>query len=660
MRKILSVGWLIVLATVSVTVLSPTSYGESASRTADQVFKEALWADQNGDATRRDSLLVEALLLEPDHHLARWYSGQVMHAGQWRKLDAAEKAVSSDSSWQDYRQRVDSSNDTLGDHAQLARWCQAQGLKPQEQWHWFNVLRHEPGNREALGHLGVRHYQGGYHTPEQIAAFEASQKQAKRDFEQHSKYLKTAMRTAERTEGTERTKAIGQIASVSDPAAIQPIVETVLADVKNERRILSKMGQTRGEEFLREMQFAAVTALSNIPDHEATLRLLEVGLYASDTQVRGEAASMLRYREPTSYMPMLMAGLAAPIELEFTVSTLPNGQITVFEDYSEAGPLSEKRHTRTSTFLTQHVNIHTHDNTTLDNRGRRQTSRSTSVSGVWSEQWRDMANAAAQVSSSQSEVELENALRKERNARIECVLEAASGKELGEEPQAWWSDWKEYNEISVPDDTPVDYTEESYDYTEYYEHETYSQSQPVVEARPVTVRRGPMQAAPTGGYECFQAGTPVWTQAGPVRIEELRPGDFVLSQNPHTGELSYRPITRTTTTPEASLLKLSIGEDSIVSTGGHRFWRSGTGWRMAKQLYAGDAVFSARGSIDIQKIDKAEAGSAYNLEVAEFHTYFVGKNRLLVHDYTCPEPTINKMPGVSPRTEVASQLAARN
>jgi hypothetical protein len=644
MRKVLSVGWLVGL----VTFLSSTAYSESDSRSADQLFKEALAADQIGDAAQRDSLLAEVLLQEPGHKLARWYSGQVMHAGNWRNLDAAEKAVSSNSSWQDYRERVESSSNTLGDHAELARWCGEHGLQPQEQWHWFNVLRHEPGNREALGRLGVRLYQGGYHTPEQIAANEAFEKQAKKDFERHSKYLKAAMRSAERTEGSERANAIDQIASISDPAAIEPIVSLVLADAKNERRILSKMGTARGEVFLRAMQLAAVKGLSNIPEHESTLRLLEVSLYASDSKIRQQAAIMLRHREPTSYMPILMAGLAAPIELEFTVSTLPNGQITVFEDYSEAGPLSEKRHTRTSTFLTQHVNYHTHDNTVLDNSGRRSTTRSTSVSGLWSDQRRDMANAAAQVSNSQSEVELENELRKERNSRIECVLEAASGKELGEEPQAWWSDWKTYNEIYVPEETPVEYTEENHDYTVVNETRSYSQFSP------------PVEVAPAVGCECFQAGTPVWTQAGPVRIEELRPGDFVLSQNPHTGELSYRPIIQTTTTPETELLKMSVGKEEIVSTGGHRFWRSGTGWRMAKQLYAGDAVFSTRGSVDIQKIEKTQPSMAYNLEVAEFHTYFVGTNRLLVHDYTCPEPTINKMPGISPRTESVSQLAARN
>ena len=41
---------------------------------------------------------------------------------------------------------------------------------------------------------------------------------------------------------------------------------------------------------------------------------------------------------------------------------------------------------------------------------------------------------------------------------------------------------------------------------------------------------------------CFGAGTPVRTLDGLRPIEDLRAGDQVLTQNPRTGELKYRPI----------------------------------------------------------------------------------------------------------------------
>ncbi len=581
--------------------------------------------------------------------MARWHSGQILFNGEWKAVDAIGRHVSRDPRWQQYRERVESSVDSLDSHAEIARWCASQHLQLEEQWHWFNVLRHDASHREAQGKLGLRPFRGDLLTVEQIAEFEASEKLAESEFKRYAKLLKSAMREAERTQGLERSAALKQISSISDPAAIQAIVEVVLADAKYEKRIFSKLGKTKGEQLMRQMQLAAIGALSSIPDHAATMRLVEVGLYASDLQVRTESGRALKDREPTSFMPMLMAGLAAPIELSFTVNTLPNGQITVFEDLTEAGPLVNRKHTRTSTFLTQHVNYHTHDTTERADRftyGK--TRRSSGISGVWSDQWRDMANATAQITNTQDRVELENAMRKERNARIEQVMGLASGKELGEDPQEWWADWKAYNEISTPEFLPVNETEENYNYKQVTETATYSQTLPVLEQRP-QVR-----------HSCFVAGTPVWTQAGPVAIEKVQIGDFVLSQNPHTGELSYRPVIQTMITPQSPTLEFGVNEETIVTTRGHRFWIPDKGWQMAKFVKVGDPLFSASGNLDLQSATEGAEADVFNLSVGEFHTYFVGSNRVLVHDNTCPEPTINVLPGVSPRIETAPQLTASN
>ncbi len=41
--------------------------------------------------------------------------------------------------------------------------------------------------------------------------------------------------------------------------------------------------------------------------------------------------------------------------------------------------------------------------------------------------------------------------------------------------------------------------------------------------------------------------------------------------------------------------------------------------------------------------------TAYNLVVGEYHTYFVGEGRLLVHDNNCPLPTTATIPGAANR-----------
>lgn len=591
----------------------------------------------------------DELRLDPARKLARWQSGQVLHNGEWHSLEDIEAMVSRDPRWQEYKQRVEDSTDTFDAHVEVARWCRSQKMDLEARWHWINVLRHDPKNKEALGSLGLRPYQGGYLTTEEIEQTEARQKQAKADFKRYSGILKTALREAEQSDGTDRVAALKKISSIDDVAAVPAIIAVVLADVKNEQRILSKLGTVKGEVLLRQMQLSAIAAFSGMSEHEATLRLLEAALYASDEAIRIEAARSLKGREPTSFMPLLMAGLAAPIEVSFVVNTLPNGQITVFEDFSEAGPLMNKKHTRASTFLTQHVSTHTHDTTTRADRFTYgDTYRSTRIARVWSERWRDMANAKAQVTNTQDRVALENAMREERNSRIKEVVDLAWSKESGESPEELWADWKDYNEVYTSEELPVNETEENYDYSQRYEQYTYGRTLPKLEQRPIRTR------------SCFVAGTPVWTQAGPMAIEKIKVGELVLSQNPHTGELNYRPVIDTTVRPPSGTVKLGLNGETIVTTRGHRFWVAGKGWEMAKLLDSGKSVVAIGGSTAIQSAETGSEEIAYNLEVGGFHTYFVGENRILVHDNTCPEPTINVVPGVSPKSKAAAQMALRH
>ncbi len=630
------------------------AHADDDQHQVDKLFQQALAADQAGDSQRHEALLAKVIAQAPDNKLARWQSGQILHNGKWTTPSKVERLVANDPRWQEYHARVENGEDSLAAHADLARWCRQQGLELESQWHWFNVLRHDGKNREALGALGMRPYRGQYFTAEQIAAYEAAEKRADQASSKYANLLKKAMREAERSEGNEQIAALEKISSIADPAAIQAVVEVVLADAKNERRVLDKFGQEKGEQLLRRMQLAAVAALDAIPEHEATLRLLEVALYASDAAVRSQAAQTLKSREPTSFMPLLMAGLSAPIEMSYAVNTLPNGQISVFEDFTEVGPLAKKHHTRSSQFLTQHVLTVTKDRIGVPNGGPSvPTVRSKRIGRVWSDQVQDMNNAAAQVANSRDKVETENAIREQRNARIQEVLMAATGKELGPESEDWWNDWKAYNELYTSEELPVHETEESFDYSRYAETPTYQREYymlPYVERPPVPVRT----------RSCFVAGTPVWTQAGMLPIEEIKIGDLVLSQDPVTGELNYRPVIDSTVRPPSGTVKLSLKQETIVATRGHRFWVAGRGWRMAKDLVPGAQLVAVGGSVDLESMDTEEEMEAYNLEVGEFHTYFVGKNRILAHDNTCPAPTINRLPGVSPRAAFAPQLALGN
>ena len=85
----------------------------------------------------------------------------------------------------------------------------------------------------------------------------------------------------------------------------------------------------------------------------------------------------------------------------------------------------------------------------------------------------------------------------------------------------------------------------------------------------------------------------------------------------------------------------------ITTTLGHRFWVAGEGWRMAKFLEAGERLFGMQGLRGLLATEAAEKAVVYNLVVGDYHTYFVGTSRLLVHDINCPQPIAMALPGVA-------------
>lgn len=594
------------------------------AKQVDDLFQQALAAEQSGDLAARDRLIAATLKADPEYKLARWHSGQVLHNGKWSTLEKVEESVAHDPRYQEYADRVAEGNDSLDAHAELARWCRTQGLQLEAEWHWLNVLRHDPKNREALGALKLRPYRGLYLTAEEIEASEAAEEQAKADFKRYSKLLKTAIRDAEAGEGAAHAAALKKIASIDDPAAIAALVAMVFADAKNERRILDKLGNEKGEKLLRQLQQAALGSLAAMPEHEATLNLMQIALWASDAEIRHEAAERLKYREPTSFVPQLMAELAMPIEYSVNMRILSNGQVLLTEDYQELGPLAETHHTISRTYSTRRV-LRTRE---LGRRGN-PTATSELPFTVVNNMSRDLAQARTTAKNAVIQVENENEMREMHNARTQSVLGVVFGADK-ESPKEWWTTWLQFNDLYTPDRLPVFESTEEYDYTQLMSH------------------------------SCFVAGTPVWTQAGPVAIENIKIGDLVLSQNPHTGELNYLPVLDTTVTPQSSTIRFVVNEETLTTTRGHRLWVANKGWRMAKTIEAGNPLVVVGGLAEVQSATPAEKADVYNLEVGEFHTYFVGKNRVLVHDNTCPQPTTNRLPGVPGPRVVTKHLAMQN
>ena len=142
---------------------------------------------------------------------------------------------------------------------------------------------------------------------------------------------------------------------------------------------------------------------------------------------------------------------------------------------------------------------------------------------------------------------------------------------------------------------------------------------------------------------CFVEGTLVSTKDGLTPIEKIRVGDLVLSRDEKTGETAYKPVTALIPKHERIVwtVTLAIGggksgakEVTLRTTDDHP-WRLATGvWVQTQQLGLGMRIVRADGApADIVSVfNTGKNGAVYNLEVADFHTYFVGADRVWVHN----------------------------
>jgi len=118
-----------------------------------------------------------------------------------------------------------------------------------------------------------------------------------------------------------------------------------------------------------------------------------------------------------------------------------------------------------------------------------------------------------------------------------------------------------------------------------------------------------------------------------------------------TGAIALRSVLNTYRTARAPVvdLELSVGRVStehVRVTRAHLFWVEGSGWVRADALGA-QPLWSTEGSTEARLSghgfdDDPELTTVYNLEVAEFHSYFVGHSHVLVHNGNasndgCPE-----------------------
>ncbi len=140
---------------------------------------------------------------------------------------------------------------------------------------------------------------------------------------------------------------------------------------------------------------------------------------------------------------------------------------------------------------------------------------------------------------------------------------------------------------------------------------------------------------------CFEGATPVLTPRGLRAIASLRVGDLVIARNTESGEEMAKRVAAVMRTPTRSTVRVRVldaarRETAIGATFEHPFWVEGRNFVAAGMLEPGDVLRAPGNGAFVTVLalsqDAAIAPVVYNLEVEDFHTYFVGAAPVLVHN----------------------------
>lgn len=346
-----------------------------------------------------------------------------------------------------------------------------------------------------------------------------------------------------------------------------------------------------------EAKMCVVSILARMASPLAAQTLSKIAVAEAYTSVGEAAATALRDRPEEQYVPALLSIVSSPIESRFELHSPTPGRLVYqhmfsreFEDRKEQ--LTVARGVRLKT-------------------------------GAASP--RLASQLADQAKDQEARVAGDNAAIEQLNKKVFAVLEMATRQKVESRPDAWWNWWYDRNEVFLVSEKPT--------------ISSYQTTETVIKTAPPPPQRR---------CECLAAGTAVWTSLGPVAIEQIKAGDLVLSQDPETGELRYKPVLQTTVRPPGPIIRIETDRDKIRSSGGHLWWIAGKGWVRSRLLESGMKIRDVTATTEIRNVvDEDGMEPTFNLIVADFHTYFVGAGKVLSHDNSIRKPTAKLIPGLA-------------
>ncbi len=597
-----------------------------AGENADAHARLALWCEAHGLSAERVKQLATAVKYDPTYPLARGLMGLVAYQGKWARPEVIGEQIQNDSVQQDvireYLDRRVKADSTPAAQKALAEWCEQKGLKEQALAHFNNVIRLDPTREDVWRHLGYKQLGDRWLKAEEAEIAEkegALQRQADKRWRIVLEKMRDDL---ESTYPAKRTSAEKRLTKVTDTRAV-PMIWAVFV---------------RGTE---KQELDAVQMLGQIDSTSAANGLAAMAVFSPTEEVCERAKDALKHVDPRSVVENLIDLVHRPFAFQVRPGSGPGSPNELFvegERYNVqrfyqtdkprrwggrlySPPLSFDPFMSQNPPRSQSVSMRSGQMpanfASPDAFSTRSFPGTVQVPGV-----QQNLGLGLQIQNSRRNgrglerglirdvgiIQATNAGISQLNSRSRAVLSAITGRDLGDDPEDWKSWWT--------------------DQLGYAYHSSQSQSKPTYTTFTVEPR-------PDLRYHsCFGAGTLVRTALCPTAIEKLQVGDRVLSQNTTTGSLEFQPVVAVYHNEPAATLRLAIGGEPIVATGIHRLWQAGKGWKMARELKAGDRLRTVGGVVEIQSVTEESVQPVFNLEVAGNRDYFVGKLGTLVHDYS--------------------------
>lgn len=547
----------------------------------------------------------------------RWQAGYVRNGKSWQPVEAAGQSSAAEPRLQEYRERRASTPQTAQGQLELADWCRKEKLYDQERAHLQAVLDLTPDGDHTLllERLGNIQFGQVWLSREQVSQWQALNRRTLTALKHWEGRLE---KIADRLDGSraQHDSAVASLRKLTDPDVI-PVIECLLCG--------------RDE----PCALAAVAVFENIEGYEATLALARQAAFSNWPSVREAAVRPLHGRKFEDFVPPFISLLVSPITRTPTSqwSYYSGGQFVLATGYILARETSDQFQVAVmhqldyrlttalqGTFVRFAGGFHLEPET-----GKGEGS----LLAVMGRKRQGLDNGRKSADATYAKERLveemvvaENERTEELNRRIIGVLSNVTGRDPEPDPAKWWQWWGDYTDTQIVGGKRVVRVAE----------DTEVLGDPTLRLRRLS---------------CFAAGTPVWTESGQVAIETIRIGDLVLAQNIETGELAFKPVVCTTVRPAKPLLAVTIGEESVTATSGHRFWVAGEGWTKARDLKARSLIHTVTGNAAVAAVETGPTAQTYNLVVADFHDYFVGRTGFLVQDLPLPQPTNAVVPGLT-------------